>query len=263
VARYDRAILPGREGSISLTLNTTGYQGQVQKSSVVYSNDPDQPQVTLLISGLVNPSVAIEPPAVLLEGVVSEDIRRTVTIRSNEPQALTLDPVQGTDADKVAYELKTIEEGREYQLVIRNISKQQDRYAGFIALKTNYAHKPELKIGYMGAIKAKIDYQPQKLTFTPFKKTNSDTGARETYFPSRTIHLSLVDGMNLTIEKLEFNRKYFDINTIETVAKIQYQLNVRVKPEALPTGWLREELKVYTNIEAEPVLSIPLEVLKK
>jgi hypothetical protein len=115
----------------------------------------------------------------------------------------------------------------------------------------------------MGAIKTKIDYNPQKLTFTPFKKTNPDTGARETYFPSRTIHLSLVDGMNLTIEKLEFNRNYFEIDTVETVAKIQYQLNVRVKPEALPTGWLREELKVYTNIESEPVLSIPLEVLKK
>jgi hypothetical protein len=263
VARYDRVILPGREGSISLTLKTTEYQGKVQKSAVVYTNDPDQPQTTLLISGRVNPSIAVEPPAVLLEGVVSEDIRRTVTIRSNEPQALTLDPVQGTDADKVAYELKTIEDGREYQLVIRNISKRQDRYAGFIALKTNYAHKPELEIGYMGAIKTKIDYNPQKLTFTPYKKTDPKTGVRETYFPSRTIHLSLVDGMNLTIEKLEFNRNYFEIDTVETVAKIQYQLNVRVKLEALPTGLLREELKVYTNIESEPVLSIPLEVRNK
>jgi hypothetical protein len=263
VARYDRVILPGREGSISLTLKTTGYQGKVQKSAVVYTNDPDQPQTTLLISGRVNPSIAVEPPAVLLEGVVSEDIRRTVTIRSNEPQALTLDPVQGTDADKVAYELKTIEDGREYQLVIRNISKRQDRYAGFIALKTNYAHKPELEIGYMGAIKTKIDYNPQKLTFTPYKKTDPKTGVGETYFPSRTIHLSLVDGMNLTIEKLEFNRNYFEIDTVETVAKIQYQLNVRVKLEALPTGLLREELKVYTNIESEPVLSIPLEVRNK
>jgi hypothetical protein len=263
VARYDRAILPGREGSITLTLKTTGYQGKVQKSAVVYSNDPDQPQTTLLIAGRVITSVAVDPPAVLLEGVVSEDIRQTVTIRSNEPQALTLRPIQGTDAGKIAYELLTIEDGRVYQLVIRNISKQRDRYAGLITLKTNYAHKPELKIGYMGAIKTKIDYNPQKLTFTPFKKANPETGARETYFPSRTIHLSLVDGMNLTIEKLEFNRKYFEIDTLETVAKIQYQLSVRVKPEALPTGLLREELKVYTNIESEPVLSIPLEVRNK
>jgi hypothetical protein len=263
VARYDRAILPGREGSIRLTLNTAGYQGKVQKSAVVYSNDPDQPQLTLLVTGQVVSSVVVDPPAVLLEGLSSEDIQQTVTIRATDPQALTLGPGKATDADKIAYELKTIEDGRAYQLVIRNISKQPDRYAGFITLETNYPHKPELKIGYMGAIKKKIDYHPQKLTFTPYKKTDPKTGVREIYFPSRTIYLSLTDGKDLSIEKLEFNRKYFEINTIETVAKAQYQLTVKVLPDAVPTGLLKEDLKVYTNIDTEPVLSIPLDVYKK
>jgi hypothetical protein len=263
VARYDRAILPGREGSISLTLNTTGYQGKVQKSAVVYSSDPDQPQVTLVLSGRVIPSVAIDPPAVLLEGMLSEDIRQTVTIRSSESQALTLRPVQGTDSGKVAYEILTVEEGCAYQLVIRNTSKQPGKYAGFITLETNYPHKPELKIGYMGAIKTKIDYHPQKLTFTPYRKTDPKTGVPEIYFPSRTIYLFLTDGMNLTIEKLEFNRKYFEIDTTETVPKTQYQLTVTVLPDAVPTGLLKEDLKVYTNIDTEPVLSIPLDVHKK
>jgi len=263
VARYDRVILPGREGTIRLTLNTTGYQGNVKKTAVVYSNDPDQPQVTVVVSGRVTPSVAVDPPAVLLEGWVSEDIRRTVTIRANAPQALTLEPAQGTDAEKVAYELKTIENGRVYQLIIHNISKKRDRYAGLITLKTNYAHKPELKIGYMGAINTKIDYYPKRLIFTPLKRTDPSTGTVEIYFPPRTIRLSLIDGMNLDIEKLEFNRTYFEIDIIEREDKIQYQLTVTVLPDAVPVGLLKEDLKVYTNIDFEPVLSIPLEVYNK
>jgi hypothetical protein len=160
VTRYDRAILPGREGCIILSVETGGYQGMVQKSAIVYSNDPNQPQTTLLISGKVVPSVTVDPPVVLLEGLVSEDIRQTVRIRANEPQSLTLDSVKVSDSDKVAYNLNPIEDGRLYHLVIRNISKQGGQYIGLITLKTNYANKSELKIGYIGAIKTKIESVP-------------------------------------------------------------------------------------------------------
>ncbi len=47
MARFDRAIPPGGEGKIVLTLNPKACRGSTKKSTVVTCNDPKQPYFIL------------------------------------------------------------------------------------------------------------------------------------------------------------------------------------------------------------------------
>ena len=156
MARFDRAILPGGEGEVVLTLKTRGYQGKLRKSAVIYSNDPKHPQITLSVQAYVNVPISLDPKGVLLSGFVGDEIEQVVTIMAHENQPLTLEPVKFSLPDKVTYELKTIEAGSVYQVGFRNISPKEDKYTGFLTLKTNYSQKPEITIGFVGYITKKM-----------------------------------------------------------------------------------------------------------
>jgi hypothetical protein len=50
-------IPPGGEGNITLTFNTNGYAGKTMtKTTLVKTNDPENPDLTLVISGQVKNS---------------------------------------------------------------------------------------------------------------------------------------------------------------------------------------------------------------
>ena len=55
MAQYDRAIPPGGEGKVTLTINLTGLQGPVWKTATLISNDPEKPTVYLNLHGKVRP----------------------------------------------------------------------------------------------------------------------------------------------------------------------------------------------------------------
>ncbi len=262
MARFDRAIPPGGRGDIELTLKTAGFQGSLRKTAAVQTNDPKNPRITLSLSATVSVAVEVQPRGVLMEGSVSDELVQTVTIRAKEPQPLVLRPTQVTHPDKVAYELKTVEEGRVYELVIRNLNKQRGRYAGQITLETNYPHKPQLQVLYAAVIKGKVEFQPQKLIFAPVRKPEPAGGSGGIDFPTRTVNVSLVEDGKLSIEKLDYEQAYFEVETKAVVPNRQYLLSVSVKGEAVSSVLLRKELKIYTNIETEKVLSVPIEVRK-
>jgi hypothetical protein len=51
VANFDRAIPPGREGKITLKLNPKACHGDVKKYTVVTVNDPQKPDIVLVLEG--------------------------------------------------------------------------------------------------------------------------------------------------------------------------------------------------------------------
>ena len=109
-----------------MKLNTKGYQGTLHKSAVVYSNDPTYPQIKLAVRARVKAPISVEPRGVMLNGFVGDEIKQVVAIRAHEEQPLTLESAQLSLPKKVGYELKSVEEGRLYQLILRNISKKTE-----------------------------------------------------------------------------------------------------------------------------------------
>jgi hypothetical protein len=260
VARFDRAIPPGGRGEIVLTLKTAGYQGKLRKEAVVHSNDPANPQVRLQLAAAVRVSIAVDPPAVLLEGIAGEEITRSVLIQANEAEPLALKLLPAPEAEKVAYELQEVEAGRIYKLVFRLAGTGAEKFGGILRLETNYPAKPQLQIGYLVAIKGLIELQPQRLVFSPLKRSEANPAGSKPAFPRRTVQLRTTDGKDLSIEKMEFDRRYFEVSVSENPGGSQRILTVTLKADALPAGILRDEIKVHTNLEPLKVISIPIEV---
>ena len=61
VAEYDKTIKPGGTGKITAVVDTTNFKGPIAKSVKVFTNDPINPRVNLVIKANVKTHVEIEP----------------------------------------------------------------------------------------------------------------------------------------------------------------------------------------------------------
>src|SRR5215813_6856684 len=50
---FTRIVSPGKEGKITLAVNTSGFNGAVAKTADVYTNDPQKERFTLMLSMVV------------------------------------------------------------------------------------------------------------------------------------------------------------------------------------------------------------------
>jgi hypothetical protein len=147
VAHFDRAILPGREGNITLTLNLGNLQGPVWKSATIVSNDPQKPLTTLNFHGMVRPFIEIRPAfLVQFKGTnekQQEQEKEVDLITSSQPFKILR--IENTLGDKIAYQLETIVKERHYRLKIINRQKME-KYFGKIKCFTTHPKKPEIQI---------------------------------------------------------------------------------------------------------------------
>lgn len=58
-----KKVPPGGESIISVEFNSTGFNGKKVRAISVETNDPKMPVATLVIEGVVNPEVSVEPNA--------------------------------------------------------------------------------------------------------------------------------------------------------------------------------------------------------
>lgn len=85
-AEYDRVIGPGKEGRITLVIETKGFQGPISKSALVLSDDPAAPQASLMVRATVKPVVDVLPIGFLrVQSLAGEKASADVTLVSDEP----------------------------------------------------------------------------------------------------------------------------------------------------------------------------------
>ena len=263
MARFDQALPPGGEGEITLKLKTKGYQGALHKSAVVYSNDPKHPQIKLAVKAHVKVPISVEPRGVMLDGFVGDEIKQVVTIRAHEEQPLTLEFAQFSLPKKVAYGLKSVEEGRLYQLILRNISeKEEDKYSGSITLKTNYPQKPEITVVFLGYIKRNLQCTPETINFGRIDTAHMEKQKRGESLYQRSVVVTLHHGENLKIEKIEINEALFETQVKEIKPGKSYRIDVRLFPERLPKGKVKEKMKVCTNLKDYPAKVVSIQAQK-
>jgi hypothetical protein len=156
VASFDRAIPPGGEGKITLTVDTARYEGNIHKSAVIYTNDPKMARFSLQVRAFVQVPILIKPPYVRLKG--KDDTRTTVSIEitAGLDKSLMLEPAQFSLEGEIDYRIEEIEEGRKFRVYFTNIPGVAGSYSGFLNLKTNYEEKSILNIRIKARLKKVI-----------------------------------------------------------------------------------------------------------
>lgn len=146
MASFDRAIPPGGEGKITLTVNTKGYQGNIHKSAVVYTNDPKMARFSLGIRAFVHVPISVSPSYVNLRGSADRETSRSVKIIAGLEKPLVIEPDKFNLEGNVRYEIEEVEKGRVYVVHFTSIPGNIGRFSGFLNLKTNYPERPLIHI---------------------------------------------------------------------------------------------------------------------
>jgi len=156
VATFDKVIPPGGEGKITLRIKTDKYQGSIQKTSSVYSNDPKKKVIKLTIKGLVKVPIYVSPHYIALYGKEGQNVTRVVEVSAKLDKPLKLIPVEFNLAEKLTYTIEEIEKGKSFKIKFTSTPSSNQPFRGFLKLKTNYPEKPEFTIWIRGWIQKKI-----------------------------------------------------------------------------------------------------------
>jgi len=159
VAHFDKAIPPGGEGKIRLTVRTTGYQGNIHKSARVYTNDPTKSIIRLSIKGFVKVPILVSPRQVRLYGKEGRSLTRAIEIKSELDKPLILTPGHFNLTEKLTYSIEEIEKGKRFQIRFTITDSSPQAFRGFLKLNTNYPEKPEITIWIKARIQKKAEVQ--------------------------------------------------------------------------------------------------------
>ena len=144
MAHFDRAVSPGGAGKITLTVNLKGYHGQVRKTAIIVSNDPQKPKVTLSFHGKVRPFIELLPTSSIeFRGKTGQEEKTIDILATSHP--FHIQKIENGLAEKISYRLETVKEGRHYRLEITRLQKS-GRFFGFIKCFTDHPQKPEIRI---------------------------------------------------------------------------------------------------------------------
>jgi hypothetical protein len=145
VADYDPAIPPGGEGKVTLRVDLSGYEGEVRKTAVIYSNDPRRPSVTLTLKGKVRTVIEIRPdPVVRFQAGREGTQKKTLEIFSEE-RSFQIKKIETEGADWLSHRLEPVVPGRRYLLTLTVPPMMKTSWAE-VRCSTDHPEQPNLRV---------------------------------------------------------------------------------------------------------------------
>ncbi len=175
-AEYDRTIGPGKEGRITLVVETKGFQGPISKSALVLSDDPAAPQTSLVVSATVKPVVDVLPSGFLrIQALAGEKTSAEATVVSDDPAfspAVTEAPQAWANVTVTAVPEKDLLPGRgPRQFRVRldvGEGAPEGLIGGAVKLSTGIGKLPLLEIPMSGFIRPSIGVNVGRINFQNF-----------------------------------------------------------------------------------------------
>lgn len=248
---WDTKVEPGKTGSIPLQFNSTGFGGKVSKSATVTSNDPKQSNVVLQITGTIwrpidySPTMAVfNVPA---EGQPSET--RTIRITSNVDEPITLEPpILNSSSFKA--ELKTIKEGKEFDLVVTSIPPFTNNYTSApIKIKTSSKEMAEINTTAYVSVLPALSIIPQILTL-PAGPVAAN------YRPAITVRNNTTNNVVLSDAAISIPGASVQLQPVQAGKSYNLLLTFPAAFESTPGQ--KMEVTVKTSSPKNPVLTIPV-----
>lgn len=249
MARFDRAIPPGGSGKIVLSLDSRKVKGAFTKTATVLSNDSARPNLSLKITGTVLRYVEVQPERVFLRGFKEDTPRASVKITSNLPEPLVIKQVSAPGLDgKVTYELKPLQEGKEYQLDVVNTA-HVGRYNGRFLLKTTSAKKPLIEVPLYADISGDVGFYPNSLEMGRLSAKNKEQ-------PGQVITFWKNRGNDFAISNVVWNKKRFDVEVRQQGTR--HMVYLRPRMDSFKLGEFRDEIRIETTSPDLPEVVVPI-----
>ena len=255
VADYDKTIAPGSSGMLKATMDTSNLKGGIAKAVRIYTNDPVNPEVNLVMKANVKSRVEIEPGYARFVAVYGEP-QKTIVQKlwsADHPDLEILDVqspfpfVKTSVRESPAEEREKGIEGRQWQIAVK---LDQDAPVGpmadFIVVTTNHPELKTVRIPLSGFVRPVLSVTPRVADFGRREVTEEQTASLEvrnlgsTAVELREISTD-VTGLDAAIEQLEDGRLYKVLLTL--------------KPGA-PKGEFEGSVTINTTSPEQPTLEV-------
>jgi hypothetical protein len=258
-AKFDKVIAPGKEGKIELVIDGSKVSGQFSKATEVRTNDPDRPQLTLVMSGKEISYVDVVPNGtVYLHGRPGEVITKELTISSNEKDIdFQITSVTSNMDDKIKY---SVAKGAKKGDWVVKVSKDpklpiMSQY-GTLIVHSNSKKSPDTTLQVHVMTKSSILLSPSVLNYGEVKFTDQKgPGVPAT----KTLTVTKATG-KLRITEVTTSNPNF-VAALETVTPDQqYKVKVTFTPPARKQSKQTEsgEMIIKTDDPQEPMLRVQL-----
>jgi hypothetical protein len=259
VANYDKVIAPDREGKITLTLEGDQVHGVFSKDATVRSNDPDRPELMLIIAGNKIPYVNVSPgERVNLQGTYDEAVAQTLTVASNEKDLdFAITGLESDLDDEITYAYEKGTAPGEWVVSIHKNPKlpAQSTY-GTLTIHTNSKRAPAKVVQVLVTTRGSITVQPSLLNFG---RVRFGDGGKNGDVLEKSVTLVRSQG-EFAIRELTIDNENFRAVVVEEVPGKRYKIDVKFTAPVRTRGGQAEsgELIIHTNDPREPNVRVQL-----
>jgi len=260
VAEFDKTIAPGKTGKVKATVDTTSFEGPIAKSVSVFTNDPKNPKLQLVIRAEVRPYIGVFPGYVRYIYVQGEDIAPIPqTLWASDGEDFEIREVTSPNPElHVTFREATPEErqedqpGRQWRLVpLLAKNAPVGALSGNIEVKTNHPKQKIVNVPISGFVRPRQHVTPQKV----------ELGALEAgVLPlSRTLTFTNFITAGIQIQQVEVGIPTVSAEVVE-VGKMdghRFRVILTVGSE-MPKGDFSTTLKLHISDAQNPVVEIPI-----
>ncbi len=192
--KYDKQVLPGQVWKLEANLSTHGRQGALSKTITVTTDDPQRPQILLVLKGEVRRRFECFPAAVSLGAMLAgSSAKRTIAIVNKYPEPVIFTR-GGKDPSGLKMTLREIEKGRRYELDVETVPPLAETPSFQpITLQADLKAEPSLAIPVYGHVQARIALAPRVLMVaSPVKRDIR-----------RELRLDVADGTAAAVTRVE------------------------------------------------------------
>lgn len=255
VAEHPSTIPPGGSGVIKAAVDTRNLKGGIAKSVRVYTSDPENPQINLVIKANVKSTIEVDPGYARFIAVYGEPQRNSVqTVWSDELADLRITKVE-SPYSFVGVSYRQVPEGEGDSGVSGNqwqieVKLDQEAPVGpmadFIVVTTNHPKLQTLRIPISGFVRPVLSVTPRLADFGRRELTEPQTASLEIRnLSSRAVELGEVstdlEGLEATVESVEAGRLYKVLLTLRP---------------GMPKGDFEGLVTIDTNSDRQPTIEV-------
>jgi hypothetical protein len=255
-------LAPGESTVVEINFNSKKFHGNVVKMVHIYSNDPDQPVVDVMLTANVFSPLIIDPPTQrtgFSQSLQGEELTNLVTFTATEAPQLEID---ATKSRKGLFDIKTINnyEGNP-QVAVMEVTIPADMPTGRqrdnVRVKTNIEDTPYVDIELACWVVRKLAISHEEVNF----RYKSDLRQKIRITPFIKGLEFQVTGAEVDLPELEVSYE----NTIpnkEALVRLSGKPIGKEDPRAVESkGRIEGKLTIFTDLPDLPSIEVPVSYL--
>ncbi len=250
---------PGATGELPFTLNLGLHRATLEKHIVVRSNDPQTPEVSLVIKVDYTPLYEISPLALvpnLPMGVVATNQFATITRTDGKPLRIAR-----LDASK-PWITATVEPGVSADAATARIcvTIQREgpprRFSEFVHVyAAEQTNAPVSSLYLYGQVMGEVSLSPEALYWSVADATNAPTERPEAQV-LRRVTIRSADGKAIEVKNPQSTIKGIKVELVPKEAGTVYELVARL--DEMPASSVSGNLSFETSVTAQPMIEVPV-----